>query len=422
PPAVERGAIWRRWADLLDRDRELLAATITAEEGKPLSESLGEVDFGNSWFRYYAEFDRRIEGEILSADRPNEQLWSIPQPVGVVSAIIPWNYPMAVAVRKVAPALIAGNSIVLKPHEMTPLSALELARLADEAGVPAGVVNVVTGPGPVTGEALVRNPIPQLITFTGSVATGKRIASLAAENVTVVSLELGGKAPFIVMEDCDLDQAVEAAVFSRFLNCGQVCICNERTYVHQDVAAAFIERFVSRVKSLRVGDPRTAGVHVGPKVSHAELAKVEQRVAEAVEEGAKVATGGRVLRDGEFSRGHWYEPTVLVDVRQDMRIMQDEVFGPVAPVMTFSDFEEAMALANDCRYGLAAYLFTNDMHRLMRAVRDLECGELYVNRGPGESIHGYHVGWKQSGIGGDDGRHGLEHYMRRKTVYVKFNG
>ncbi|HMP05193.1 MAG TPA: aldehyde dehydrogenase family protein, partial [Lacipirellulaceae bacterium] len=215
-PAVERGAILRRWADLVDRDRELLAATITAEEGKPLSESLGEVDFGNSWFRYYAEFDRRIEGEILSADRPNEQLWSIPQPVGVVSAIIPWNYPMAVAVRKVAPALIAGNSIVLKPHEMTPLSALELARLADEAGVPAGVVNVVTGPGPVTGEALVRNPIPQLITFTGSVATGKRIASLAAENVTVVSLELGGKAPFIVREDCDLDQAVEAAVFSRF--------------------------------------------------------------------------------------------------------------------------------------------------------------------------------------------------------------
>lgn len=421
-PAVERGAILRRWADLVEKDRQHLAETITREEGKPLAESLGEVDFGNSWFRYYAEFDRRIEGEFLPADRPNEQLWILPQPVGVVSAIIPWNYPMAVAVRKIAPALIAGNTIVLKPHEATPLSALALVRLADEAGLPPGVISVLTGPGATTGEALVTHPVPGLITFTGSVATGKRIAKLAAENVTVVSLELGGKAPFIVMDDCDLDAAVEAAVFSRFLNCGQVCICNERTYVHQRVADEFIARLVHRVKQLRVGDPLAPDVQIGPKVTRGELTKVAQYVSRAIEEGAQAAVGGSVLQNGDYARGNWFEPTVLLNVRQDMEIMRDEVFGPVVPVMPFNDFDEAMSLANDSRYGLAAYLFTNDLNQLMRAVRDLECGELYVNRGPGESIHGFHTGWKQSGVGGDDGRHGLEHYLRRKTVYVKFDG
>ena len=277
-PAVERGDLLRRWAELVDRDREKLARTITLEEGKPLAEAYGEVDFGNSWFRYYAEFDRRIEGEILPADRPDEQIWILPQPVGVVTAIIPWNYPFAVAVRKIAPALIAGNTIVLKPHEETPMSALELARLADEAGIPPGVVNIVTGPGETVGEALVKNPIPRLITFTGSVATGKRIARNAAENVALVSLELGGKAPFIVMDDCDLDAAVEGAVTSRFTNCGQVCICNERTYVHENIADEFLDRLVAKVQAIQVGDPLASGTDIGPKVSLAELEKVTQYV------------------------------------------------------------------------------------------------------------------------------------------------
>ncbi|MEQ8846763.1 aldehyde dehydrogenase [Botrimarina sp.] len=420
-PAVERGACLRRWADLVDRDSDALARLVTQEVGKPLAEAHGEIQFGNSWFRYYAEFDRRIEGEILPADRPNEQLFIFPQPLGVVSAIIPWNYPSAVAIRKIAPALIAGNTIVLKPHEHTPLSAIALGRLAMEAGVPPGVVNIVTGPGETTGEALVANSTPQLITFTGSVATGKRIAKMAADNVTVVSLELGGKAPFIVMDDCNLDAAVDGAVFARFLNCGQVCICNERTYVHEKVAEEFTEKFVAKVRELKVGDPLREATKIGPKVSRSELEKVDQYVQEAVSQGARAATGGRRLTEGEFARGYWYEPTVLTGVSQQMPVMQKEIFGPVAPLMTCSGFEEAIALANDSPFGLAGYLYTKDIDRLMRAVRDIEVGELYINRGPGESIHGFHTGWKQSGIGGDDGKHGLDHYLRRKTVYLRYD-
>jgi lactaldehyde dehydrogenase / glycolaldehyde dehydrogenase len=417
---VERGEILRRWADLVERDKERLAQLLSQEQGKPLAEARGEIAFGKSWFTYYAEFDRRIEGDILPSEKSNEQIWIVPSPVGVVVGIIPWNYPSAVAIRKIAPALIAGNSIVLKPHEDTPLSALELAKLGEEAGVPPGVVNVITGPGQTVGEALVKSPIPGLITFTGSIPTGKRIMRHAADHVTRISLEMGGKAPFIVMEDCDLDAAVETAVFSRFLNCGQVCICNERTYVHKSIAEPFLKKFVAAVRRLKVGNPLEPGVQLGPKVNREELEKVERYVNQALGDGVNALIGGRRLSGGAFDRGYWYEPTVLVGVRQDMAIMREEIFGPVIPVMEFSSFEEGLKLANDSRYGLAAYLFTNDMNRVMRAVRDLECGELYINRGPGESIHGFHNGWKESGIGGDDGKYGLEHYLQKKTVYVRF--
>ena len=417
---VERGIILRRWAELVERDKERLAQLLSQEQGKPLHEARGEIAFGKSWFTYYAEFDRRIEGDILPSENRNEQIWIVPSPVGVVVGIIPWNYPSAVAIRKIAPALIAGNSIILKPHEDTPLSALELAKLGEEAGVPRGVLNVVTGPGETVGEALVKSPIPRLITFTGSIPTGKRIMRNAADHVTMVSLEMGGKAPFIVMEDCDLDEAVKTAVFSRFLNCGQVCICNERTYVQKSVAEQFLKKFVAQVQQLKVGNPLEAGVQLGPKVNREELEKVERYVNQAVGDGAKTLTGGRRPSGGLFDRGYWYEPTVLTGVRQEMAIMREEIFGPVIPVMEFSNFEEGLRLANDSRFGLAAYLFTNDMNRVMRAVRDLECGELYINRGPGESIHGFHNGWKESGIGGDDGKYGLDHYLQKKTVYLRF--
>ena len=417
---VQRGNVLRRWADLVDRKRDHFARLLAQEVGKPLHEAYGEVDFGNSWFRYYAEFDRRIEGDLLPADRPDEQMWIVPQPVGVAVGIIAWNFPLAVAIRKIAPALIAGNALVLKPHEDTPLTALELAGLAEEAGVPPGVFNVVTGPGETVGDALVRSPIPGVISFTGSVETGKAIARIAADHVTTVSLEMGGKAPFIVMDDCDLDEAVETAIFSRFLNCGQICIANERTYVHKSIAGPFLERFVERVKLMKVGDPLAEGTQLGPKVSRVELEKVGRYVEEAVSGGAKALIGGHKLSGGGYEKGYWYEPTVLTGVRQDMDIMQKEIFGPVVPVMEFADFDEGLQLANDSRYGLAGYLFTNDVNRIMRAVRDMECGELYINRGPGESIHGYHTGWKQSGIGGDDGKYGLEHFLRRKTVYLRY--
>jgi lactaldehyde dehydrogenase/glycolaldehyde dehydrogenase len=419
---VERGNVLRRWAELVDQHKPRLAEILSQEEGKPLPEALGEIDFGRSWLNYYAEFDRRIEGDIVAADKPNEQLWIVPQPVGVVVGIIPWNYPSALTLRKAAPALIAGNALVLKPHEDTPLSALELAKLAQEAGVPDGVFNVVTGAGEIAGEALVKSPIPRLITFTGSVETGKHIMRAAADTVKVVSLEMGGKAPFIVMDDADLESAVKTAVFSRFINCGQVCICNERTYVHSRIAGKFISRFLEEVKLLKLGDPLEAGVQLGPKVNRPELEKVERYVEEARKGGAEIAVGGKRPGADNFKSGYWYEPTVITHVRQDMKIMQEEVFGPVIPIMEFGDFDEGLKLANDCQYGLAAYLFTNDMNRILRAVRDMECGELYINRGPGESIHGFHTGWKQSGIGGDDGKYGLEHYLQRKTVYIRYQG
>lgn len=418
---VERGRVLRKWADLVDQHRDHFARLLSLEVGKPLQEAYGEVDFGNSWFRYYAEFDRRIEGDICAPDKPNEQLWIVPQPAGVAVGIIAWNFPLAVAIRKIAPALIAGCSLVLKPHEDTPVTALELMKLAEEAGLPPGVCNVVTGTGETVGETLVRSPIADVISFTGSVPTGKRIAAVAAENVTFVSLEMGGKAPFIVMEDCDIDTAVDTAIFSRFLNCGQICIANERTYVHRKVADQFIDKLVQKVKAMRVGNPLEQSTQIGPKVNRVELDKVQRTVQEALAQGAQAIVGGDIVeRSGPFAKGYWYQPTVLTGVRQDMAIMHQEIFGPVIPVMPFDDFEEGIAYANDSHYGLAAYLFTNDMNRIMRAVRDLEVGELYINRGPGESIHGYHTGWKQSGIGGDDGKYGLEHYLRRKTVYIRY--
>jgi lactaldehyde dehydrogenase/glycolaldehyde dehydrogenase len=420
---VERGKVLRKWADLVDQKRDHFARLLSLEVGKPLKEAYGEVDFGNSWFRYYAEYDRRIEGDILPADRPNEQMWIVPQPAGVAVGIIAWNFPFAVAVRKIAPALIAGCSLVLKPHEDTPVTALELMKLADEAGLPPGVCNVITGTGETVGDALVRSDIPGVISFTGSVETGKIISKAAADNVTLVSLEMGGKAPFIVMDDCDIDAAVEAAVFSRLLNCGQICIANERTYVHKKVASQFLDKFVNRIKSVKVGDPLDEGTQLGPKVSKVELDKVARYVDEAKKAGATAVTGGKTFdRSGNYEKGYWYEPTVLTNVKQDMAIMRNEIFGPVIPVMEFDDFDQGIAYANDSKFGLAGYLFTNDVHKIMRAVRDMEVGELYINRGAGESIHGYHTGWKHSGIGGDDGKYGLEHYLRRKTVYLKYNG
>jgi lactaldehyde dehydrogenase/glycolaldehyde dehydrogenase len=296
-------------------------------------------------------------------------------------------------------------------------------KLADEAGLPPGVCNIVTGTGETVGAELVKSPIPGVISFTGSVETGKIISKAAADNVTLVSLEMGGKAPFVVMDDCDVDAAVDAAVFSRLLNCGQICIANERTYVQKKVAGEFLEKFVNRLKAVRVGNPLDEATQLGPKVSKVELEKVARYVDEAKTAGATAVIGGKTFdKSGGYEKGYWYEPTVLTNVRQDMAIMRNEIFGPVVPVMEFDDFDEGLAYANDSDFGLAGYLFTNDVHKIMRAVRDMEVGELYINRGAGESIHGYHTGWKQSGIGGDDGKHGLEHYLRRKTVYLKYNG
>jgi lactaldehyde dehydrogenase / glycolaldehyde dehydrogenase len=339
----------------------------------------------------------------------------------VVVGIIPWNYPAALFARKVAPAIMAGNTIVLKPHEDTPLAALALARIVEGAGAPPGVVNVVTGAGRVVGDALVRHPITQMVSVTGSVRGGREILAAAAENITPVSLELGGKAPFIVLEDADLGAAVENAVDARFWNCGQVCTCNERTYVQRSVYDEFVERFVEAASSLRMGDPTREDVQMGPKVNEPELRKVEALVQDAVEQGANLHLGGRRPEGKEFEKGYWFEPTVLTETTNEMNIVQREVFGPVLPIQPFDDFDEVVNLANDSRYALTAYVFTSDLHKAMRAIDDIDFGEIYVNKIGPEQLQGFHTGYRLSGMG-DDGPYGYERYLRRKTVYLHYDG
>ncbi len=419
----ERGAALRAIADGIRARREELARLVVAEQGKTITEARGEVgDAVTGFFDYYATFERAQVGSMFAPDETNEQLLVKSVPYGVVVGIIPWNYPAALFARKVAPAIMAGNSIVLKPHEDTPLAALALARIVEEAGVPPGVVNVVTGAGRVVGDALVRHPITQMVSMTGSVRGGREILATAAENITPVSLELGGKAPFIVLEDADLTAAVENAVDARFWNCGQVCTCNERTYVQRGVYDEFVERFVEAASALRMGDPTREDVQMGPKVNEPELTKVEALVKEAVEQGARVVLGGGRPEGEEFERGYWFEPTVLTGTTNDMDIVQREVFGPVLPIQPFDDFEEVVDLANDSRYGLTAYVFTSNLHRAMRAIDDIDFGEIYVNKIGPEQLQGFHTGYRLSGMGGDDGPYGYERYLRRKTVYLHYEG
>lgn len=418
----ERGAVLRKVAEGIRARREELAQLVVAEQGKTITEARGEVGGAAGFFDYYATFERAQVGSMFAPDERNEHLLVRSVPYGVVVGIIPWNYPAALFARKVAPAIMAGNTIVLKPHEDTPLSALALARIVEEAGVPPGVVNVVTGAGRTVGDALVRHPITRMVSMTGSVRGGREILAAAAENITPVSLELGGKAPFIVLEDADIGAAVENAVNARFWNCGQVCTCNERTYVQRGVYDEFIERFVEAASSVRMGDPTREDVQMGPKVNEPELVKVEAMVNQAVEQGASVALGGGRPAGREFQKGYWFEPTVLTGTTNDMDIVQSEVFGPVLPIQPFDEFGEVVDLANDSPYGLSAYVFTSDFHRAMRAIDDIDFGEIYVNKIGPEQIQGFHTGYRLSGMGGDDGPYGYERYLRRKTVYLGYDG
>jgi lactaldehyde dehydrogenase/glycolaldehyde dehydrogenase len=419
--STERAAILKRTVLRMAQHKEHLATVIVKEQGKPFTEALGEVDGAMFLLEYAANWALHIEGDVLASDRINEQILIMKVPHGVVLGITPWNYPLAVPARKIGPALVTGNTIVLKPHEETPLSALELARLFELEGLPPGVLNVVTGTGEEAGMPLVSNPGVQFITVTGSVRAGRSIYASAANNITAVSLELGGKAPFIVMDDADLDHAVKHAVASRMMNCGQVCICNERTYVHESIYESFLSKFVAELSKIKIGNPFDLTTQLGPKVNKTELDKVHAMVQRAQAQGAEVVTGGHLLNEGEFAKGYWYPPTVLTGALQHMDIVQEEVFGPVVPVMKFSDLDEAISLANDSRYGLSAYLFSNNYGKIMRAIQDIQFGELYINRSGPESFHAYHTGYRNSGVGGDDGKYGIENYLRKKTVYLNYS-
>ncbi|MBV1838475.1 aldehyde dehydrogenase [Acetobacter estunensis] len=417
-PASKRADALYRLRDLVARDKEKLATIITSEMGKPLKEAREEVDFAIGLLRFATENTRRLQGEIIPGERPNEKILIDRVPHGVIGAIAAWNFPLALCARKIAPAIAAGNTIVLKPHELTPLSGLALAKLVAEAEIPAGVVNIVTGDGPEVGVPLVTHPDTKLITMTGSTPAGKKIMAAAAEHLKEVRLELGGKAPFIVMEDADLDKAVEAAVVARFGNAGQVCTSNERTYVHEAIYDSFAEKLRSRINALKVGDPMDPSTDMGPKVSEDELKKVDDIVKKAASQGAKIEIGGQRLTGGLYNKGSFYAPTLITGVTHEMDIARNEVFGPVLSLLKVRDFDEALERANDCRYGLSAYLFTKDLARILRMTKELNFGEVYVNREGGEEPQGFHHGYGDSGLGGEDGQHGLEAYVDTKTIYL----
>lgn len=395
---------------------EQFAKIISEEMGKTIEQARAEVSVTADYFEYIAGWARKYEGEIVPSDRPNENILIYKQPIGVVAGILPWNFPFFLIARKAAPALLTGNTIVLKPSSVSPNNALAFAKILDKVGLPKGVINIVTGPGSVVGEELSSNPKIGMITLTGSTSAGANVMKKASENITKVSLELGGKAPTIIMNDADLDLAVESVLQSRIINAGQVCNCTERVYVHKDVADVFIEKITKAMSEVTYGNPFD-GVDMGPLSSESGLRNVEELVNRAVENGAKVLTGGK---RANTEKGYFYEPTVLVDVDNSFEIMREEVFGPVLPIATFSTLDEAIELANDCQYGLTSAIFTNDINNMMRASNELAFGETYVNRESFEALQGFHAGWKKSGIGGADGKHGLEEFLQTHVVYIQY--
>jgi lactaldehyde dehydrogenase/glycolaldehyde dehydrogenase len=419
-PAVERAEYLLKLAGALWERKEEFALSLTLEQGKTIREARGEVDASIMFMEYGAGHARRLQGDINPSQNRDEQVWIQKVPHGVTVGIVPWNYPLSLSARKFANALVCGNTMIIKPPSITPLTVMKFAQLIKTVGMPDGVLNIVTGRGSDMGDELVRNPISKLVSLTGSTSAGRMFYEAAAEHIKILRLELGGKAPFIVMEDADVDKAVKAAVIARYSNCGQICVCNERMYVHEAVYDRFLEKFMSEVKTLKVGDPREENTDMGPKVSGEELEKLVKVMEKAKDQGAKVLCGGRKLKGGIFDRGYWFEPTAVEVKDNKMEIMQEETFGPIAPIMKIRSFDQALELANDSVYGLSAYLFTNTPRRVMRAVNELEFGEVYVNRTCGEQVNGFHTGYKHSGVGGEDGQYGLEAYLRNKTMYINY--
>ncbi len=415
--AKERSQILRRWFDLVQTHAEELAHLLSAEQGKPLSESRGEVAYGASFIEFFAEEAKRIYGETIPTPRPDARIVVIKQPMGVVAAITPWNFPLAMITRKVAPALAVGNTVVCKPAPDTPLTALALAQLADEAGVPAGVLNMVTSDGDgaaAIGQEMTSNPLVRMIGFTGSTRVGKLLMAQAAGTVKKVALELGGNAPLIVFDDADLDRAVAGAVASKYRNTGQTCVCANRILVQDGVYDAFAAKLAEKVREMKVGRATEAEVMQGPLINEQALEKVEAHVADAIAKGAKVLTGGKRHSLGRT----FYEPTILTDVTSDMRIANEETFGPVAPLFRFHTEEEAIATANDTPSGLASYFFTKDLGRAWRVSEALEYGMVGVNEGVISSELAPFGGVKESGLGREGSHHGIEEFVELKYIMM----
>ncbi len=417
--AGERAAMLRRWAKLQLEYQDDLALLLTLEQGKPLAEARGEVRYGASFIEWFAEEGRRVYGDVIPGHTRDKRIVTLKQPVGVTAAITPWNFPNAMIGRKVGPALAAGCTMVVKPAEDTPLSALALAHLAEEAGLPPGVFNVVTTRDPAdVGRVLTQHPLVRKLSFTGSTQVGKMLMEQCAGTVKKVSLELGGNAPFIVFDDADLDAAVEGAIASKYRNAGQTCVCANRLYAQAPVYDAFVERLAEAVSSLKLGSGIAQGTTIGPLINEAAFEKVETLVSDAVAHGATARVGGE--RADVDASGHFFQPTVLRDVSPDMAISKDEIFGPVAPVYRFDTDEEVIAMANDTPYGLASYFYGRDIHRVWRVAEALEYGMVGINTGMISTPVAPFGGVKESGIGREGSRYGIDEYVEIK--YLCFGG
>jgi succinate-semialdehyde dehydrogenase/glutarate-semialdehyde dehydrogenase len=410
--AKARAALLQAWLQQIQQHAEDLAVLMTVEQGKPLAEARGEVAYAASFIEWFAEEAKRLYGETIPSPLTDRRLLVLREPIGVCAAITPWNFPLAMITRKVAPALAAGCPIIVKPAESTPLSALALAVLAERAGIPGGVLQVLTGDPRAIGGALTTSPVVRKLSFTGSTEVGRLLYAQSAPTIKKLSLELGGNAPFIVFDDADLDAAVQGAMASKFRNAGQTCVCANRLYVHDKVYDAFTAKLVEAVQGLKIGNGLEPGVTQGPLIDRAALAKVEDHIDDAVNRGARVLTGGRRADLGKT----FFEPTVLADVPADAKVAREETFGPLAPVFRFHTDEEVIALANNTEFGLASYFFSRDVGRIFRVAEALEYGMVGVNTGMISNEVAPFGGVKQSGLGREGSRHGIEDYLVTKYV------
>ncbi len=412
--AKERSKRLRTWFSLINENKEDLACILTSEQGKPLAEARGEIDYAASFIEFYAEEAKRIYGEVIPSPFPDSRIIVSKHPIGVVAAITPWNFPAAMITRKIAPALAAGCTVVVKPAPETPLTALALAVLAERAGIPPGVLNVITGDARAIGKVLTEHPAVRFVSFTGSTEVGKLLMRQAASSVKRVGLKLGGSAPFIVFDDADIDAAVDGAMISKFRNMGQTCVCTNRFFAQDGVYDAFVDKLTARVASLKIGNGFEDGVNQGPLINAAALEKVEHQVNDARSKGARVCTGGRRHALGRS----YYTPTVLMDITTEMAVAQEETFGPLAAVSRFADDRDVVAVANGTSSGLAAYFYTRDAGRIFRMIERLEFGMIGVNSGAISTEVAPFGGVKESGLGREGSRHGIEEYLELKYSLI----
>ncbi len=416
--ATQRGALLRRLADLIERNVDLLGGVEQRDNGKLMAEVSGQVKNVAQWFHYYAGLADKVEGAVVPINKPGIFNYTKLEPLGVVVAITPWNSPLALTTWKVAPALAAGNTIVIKPSEYTSASILELAKLAQEAGFPPGVVNVVTGFGPEVGEPLVRHRHTAKIAFTGGDIGGQRVNEAAAPGLKKVTLELGGKSPNIVFDDADLDQAVKGAISGIFGASGQTCMAGSRLLLQDTIHDAFVERLVEAAGQARIGDPSKMETQIGPIATRAQWEKILRMIAMAKEEGAECVLGGHALSGPEYGQGQFVAPTIFTGVRNDMRIAQEEVFGPVLTVLKFTDEDDALRIANDVDFGLAAGVWTRDLHRALYCVDRLRAGTVWVNNYRATSFTTPFGGYKRSGLGREGGAEAIKEYLQTKSVWI----